>query len=89
MYGLCCIVVSYDLVLCIVTSLLLHNAFELCKMDSKAYLLSLFNNCRTWLRDSWQHYHELVHSPDAGIAGVQILSGFRFVAKPDKVDIFS
>lgn len=39
---------------------------------------------KTWLRDSWQHYHELVHSPDAGLAGVQILSGFRFVTKPDK-----
>lgn len=39
---------------------------------------------RTWLQDSWQHYHELVHSSDAGQAGVQMLSGFRFVNNPEK-----
>jgi glycine/D-amino acid oxidase-like deaminating enzyme len=38
---------------------------------------------RTWLGDSWQHYDSLAHSPDAGLAGIQITSGFQFVTRPD------
>lgn len=37
---------------------------------------------KQWLKDSWNHYDKLANSSEAGDAGVQIISGHRFVDDP-------
>ncbi|ELU06258.1 hypothetical protein CAPTEDRAFT_19157 [Capitella teleta] len=42
---------------------------------------------KKWLRDSWDRYELLARSADAGEAGVQVLSGHRFVDSPTENEL--